>query len=101
MGKVKLELPSWIAAALDAGATGRLTLELEITGGATTVDALLKDLVVNYPGFQQTVFNPDTGHFNEQLNIVLNDRLLTSREVMQHKLSDGDKIALIPIYAGG
>ncbi len=98
---MQLKLPPWIAAALDAGASDWLTLEFEIKKGGTTIDALLKDLVANYPGFRETVFNPDTGHLNEQINVVLNDRLLSFQEVMQNRLTDGDNIVLIPIYTGG
>jgi len=100
MGRVRLELPSWVAAMLDAKVPGWLTLGKEI-GEDATIDDLLSSLVVTYPGFRQAVFNPDTGHLNDQINVVLNDRLLTFQEVTQTKLRDGDTIVLVPIYFGG
>ncbi len=100
MGKVRLKLPSWIAAMLGKKESDWLTLEKEIEEDATVSD-LLKSLVSTYPGFRQVVFNPDAGHLNDQLTVVLNDRLLTFQEVMQTKLADGDTIVLLPIYFGG
>ena len=85
---------------LDAKASGWLTLEKEIEEDTTTSD-LLSDLVATYPGFRQAVFNPDTGHLNDQMNVVLNDKPLTFLEVTQTKLIDGDTIVFLPIYYGG
>ncbi len=100
MGKVQIKLPPWIAAALGAGASDWLVLEIEIKKGAT-VDRLLNELVASYPGFRERVFNPDTGHLNEQLNVVLNGTLLTFREITKKKLAPGDNITLVPLYSGG
>ncbi len=100
MGRVRLKLPSWVAAMLDAKAPGWLTLEKEIEEDATISD-LLTSLVATCPGFRQAVFNPDTGHLNDQINVVLNDKLLTFQEMTQTKLRDGDTIVLVPIYYGG
>ncbi len=100
MGRVRLKLPSWIATMLDEKASDWLTLEKEIEEDATISD-LLTSLVATYPGFRQAVFNPDTGHLNDQINVVLNDKLLTFQEVTQTKLRDGDTIVLVPIYYGG
>ena len=100
MGRIRLKLPSWVAVMLDAKASGWLTLEKEIEED-TTISDLLSDLVVTYPGFRQAVFNPDTGHLNDQINVVLNDKLLNFREVTEKKLIDDDTIVLLPIYYGG
>ena len=100
MPKVTLELPSWIAAKLEAKSSGRLTLEKEITEG-TTINDFLMDMVVAYPGFREAVYNPDTGLPTEQVNFVLNGRLLTFQDMSQIKLTDRDTIILIPLYFGG
>ncbi len=100
MGKVCLELPSWVAVMLDAKVPGWLTVEKEIAEDATAI-SLLMSLVSTYPGFRQALFNPDTGHLNDQVNVILNDKLLTFQEVTQTKLRDGDTIMLVPIYFGG
>ncbi len=100
MSKVTLKLPSWIAAKIEAKSSGWLNLEKEVAEGATIIDVLM-GLVAVYPGFREAVYNPDTGLPTEQLNFVLNNRLLTFREVSQIRLNDGDIILLIPLYYGG
>ena len=40
-------------------------------------------MVTTYSGFRQAVYNPDTGLVNEQTSVVLNDCLLTFREISQ------------------
>ncbi|MFH0846670.1 MAG: MoaD/ThiS family protein [Chloroflexota bacterium] len=100
MAKVKLRLPSWIARMLDAKATGWLTLEKEMKDSAT-VDNLLMNLVATYPGFREAVFNPDTGGLNDQISVILNNKLLTFKEVSETRLKDGDTIVLLPLYYGG
>ena len=100
MHKVALKLPSWIAARLDANSSGWLTLEKEVAEG-TTINDFLMGMVVAYPGFREAVYNPDTGLPTEQVNFVLNGRLLNFREMSQIILTDGDTIVLIPLYYGG
>lgn len=100
MPMVTLKLPSWIASKLGAKSSGWLTLEKEVAEG-TTVNDFLMGMVAAYPGFREAVYNPDTGLPTEQVNFVLNDRLLTFREMTQIKLTNGDTIMLIPLYTGG
>ncbi len=100
MAKIKLRLPSWIAARLEAKSSGWLTLEKEVAADATIND-FLAGLVKTYPGFREAVYNPEAGLVNEQITVVLNDRLLTFQEISAVKLSDGDTIVLLPLYYGG
>ena len=100
MSKVTLKLPSWIAAKLEVKSSGWLTLEKEVAEG-TTINDFLMDMVVDYPGFREAVYNPDTGLPTEQVNFVLNDRLLTFQEMSKIRLTDRDTIILIPLYFGG
>ena len=100
MPRVKLKLPSWIATIIEAKASGWLTVEKDVADG-TTINDVLIDFITTYPGFREAVFNPDSGLPTEQLNFVLNSRLLTYQEVLHTKLSDGDTVVLIPIYFGG
>ena len=100
MIKIKLRLPSWIAANLKAESSGWLTLEKEVGEGSTISDCLT-DMVVTYTGFREAVYNPEAGLISEQVSVVLNDRLLNFQEILQNKLSDGDIIVFLPIYYGG
>jgi len=100
MNKIKLRLPSWIAAKLEVNSSGWLTLEKEV-GEDSTISDFLVSMVITYPGFRETVYNPDAGLVNEQINVVHNDRLLTFGEISRAKLNDGDTIVLLPLYYGG
>jgi molybdopterin converting factor small subunit len=100
VAKVRIRLPSHIARMLEPGTSGWLELEKEV-GAETTVSELLSGLVLTHPGFRQWVFNPDVGVVNEQVNVVLNDELLTFAEISQTRLADGDTLGLLPIYSGG
>ena len=100
MIKIKIRLSSWIAAKIEVDHSGWLTLEKEVGEGSTIRD-LLVGLVMTYPSLREAVYNPDTGLINERINVALNDHLLTSHEVLQAKLSDGDTVILLPSSWGG
>ncbi len=100
MPKVRLELQPWLATKLKVKSSDWLTLEQEVVEG-TTVNDFLISMAVSYPNFRDSVYNPGKGLVTEQINFVLNDRLLTFQEISQTRLTDGDTILIIPLYAGG
>ena len=100
MAGVRIRLPPHIANVLGAEGNSWLEVEREI-GPETTVLELLSSLVVTFPGFRESVFNPDVGLVNEQMNVVLNDELLTFAEISETKLAVNDMVTLLPIYSGG
>jgi len=100
MIKIKLKFSTWIAAKLEVENTGWLTLEREVGEGSTISD-VLEGLVMTYPGLREAVYKPDTGLVDEQINVALNDHFLTSREISQAKLSEGDALIFLPSYWGG
>lgn len=100
MAKVQVRLPPHIAQMLNPESSAWMVLEEEIQD-RKTVSCLLASLVANYPGFRETVYNPDAGVINEQIGIVLNDRLLTFEEISDTILKENDSITIIPLYYGG
>ncbi|MFC1985032.1 MoaD/ThiS family protein [Chloroflexota bacterium] len=100
MGKVQLKITPSLATTLDRQGTDWLTFEKEVGEGATIGD-LLTGLVASYKDFHKVAFDPDTGEISDQLNIVLNDSLLLFPDAMEAKLTDGDSVILLPVYAGG
>ena len=100
MGKVQLKIPPFFAYIMDSSASDWFVVEREI-GEETTVCGLLTDLALSNPGFREVVFNPDKGTISDQINIVLNQKLLNFPREMDTKLSDGDVITLLPMYSGG
>ena len=100
MGKVQLKVLPWIANMLNVQGPNWLTLEQEITEGATIGD-LLADLASNYTAFRKVVFNPDKREISGQVMIIINGSLLQFPDMTEAKLSDGDNIILMPVYSGG
>ena len=85
---------------LNAQGSDLVVIEKKI-GEESTIGDLLADLASSYTDFGKVVFNPDTGKVSDQVNVVLNNSLLQSPEVTEAKLSDGDSIIILPVYAGG
>jgi hypothetical protein len=100
MPLVTLKLPSWIAVKLGLKSSGWLSLETTVGENTCVVD-VLNQMVATYPGFRESVYNPDIGLPTEQVNFFLNNLLLNYRDLSRIKLSDGDVIILIPLYTGG
>lgn len=100
MVKVMVRLPPHIAQMLNPKLSSWLELEEEVKD-RTTVNNLLSYLVTNYPGFRETVYNPNAGEISDQIGVVLNDRLLTYRKITHTILKDNDVITIVPLYYGG
>ena len=100
MHTVELKLPSWVATSLDPEADGWLTVKKEVTTG-TTVSSMLDDMAAASKEFRETVYSPAVGLAYEQINVLLNETLLTHQEITQTQLKDGDRLLLLPVYFGG
>ena len=100
MGKVQLKIPPFFAYIMDSGASDWFVLEKEI-GNETTLCDLLTDLALSNSEFRKTIFNPDDGTISDQINIILNQKLLNFPREMKTQLSSGDVITLLPMYSGG
>ncbi len=100
MPRVQVKLPPHIAQMLNSESSEWMVLEEEIKDRITVIN-LLASLVVNYPGFRETVYNPNAGVINEQIGVILNGRLLTFEEISQTVLRENDSITIIPLYYGG
>ena len=95
---VHLEVVGWLVSAFGPY-SGRLKLEEAVSPG-TSLDQLLRFLARKYPGFKKAAFQPD-GSYNGLMNVVVNDRLLSTPSEQESPLQDGDTIVLVPAYAGG
>ena len=100
MGKVQLKIPPFFAYIMDPNASDWFVLEKEI-GGETTIRDFLTELASNNSEFRDVVFNPDEGTVSDQIDIVINQKLLDFTREMDIKLNDGDVVILLPVYAGG
>lgn len=102
MGRVRLEIMPSLASisTLNAHGSDWLTLEREMAEGSTIGD-LLAGLASGYTELHKVIFDAGTGKINEQLNVVLNNRLLPLTDMPKTKVNDGDKVILLPVYSGG
>ncbi|MBI2857911.1 MAG: MoaD/ThiS family protein [Chloroflexi bacterium] len=100
MGKVRLEIPDWMAKMLGKRGPGSMMIEKEFAEGET-IGSLLGELAQQYPNFRNAVYNPDLGEVSDQLVFVVNETLLQCQDVTAVKLKDGDRITLLPQFAGG
>jgi molybdopterin converting factor small subunit len=96
---VRMRFPS-IVFKTAGGSEGWVTVKRNVEDGAT-VAALLADLVATYPGFRESVYNPESGVVNEQIGVVLNGKLLTFSDISETRLSNNDEVLVQPIYSGG
>lgn len=71
--------------------------EVEVAGG--TVQAVLDDLIRQYPGLGPKLF--DNGKLRPYVNVFVNDEDIRYLEEMQTPVTDGTVVALIPAVAGG
>jgi molybdopterin converting factor small subunit len=100
MGKVQLKIPPFFAYIINPGASDWFVLERDI-GKETTIRDFLTDLALNNAEFRKVIFNPDIETLCDQIDIVLNQKLLNFPSEMDIKLNDGDVVLLLPVYAGG
>lgn len=100
MNRITLKIAPSLASILNTLATDWVILEKEMPDGATIGD-LLASLSSDCPGFRKVIFNPDTRTISDQVDVVLNDTLLTLPEVTGTRLKDRDNIILLTVYAGG
>ena len=100
MGKIQFKIPPFFAYIMHQGASDWFVLERAI-GKETTIRDLLTDLALSNSEFREAVFSPDEGTVSDQINIVLNQKLLNFPREMNTKLSDGDVAILLPMYSGG
>jgi molybdopterin converting factor small subunit len=100
MGKVIIKVPPFFASALDPDSSGWFIVETDVVE-KMTIRELLTGIAINNPVFRQTIFNPDDGNLNDQIDIVLNQKFLPFPHALETKLIDGDIIILLPVLSGG
>ena len=98
MPTVRIEFLSWMGEGL-ANKPLRL-LEHEVADGATLRDVLAA-LAAAYPPLAHRTYDPATDQVSEQVNLLVNDVLAAALSGLDTPLHDGDRITLLPAYAGG
>ncbi len=101
MVQVKVEFWMWSGKELgpdfESPTDQRATLNVCAADG-TTVRALFEELE-RYPMIKSKIFSNRT--FQPEINLALNSRVMGHDELYDRILTDGDKISVFPMYAGG
>jgi molybdopterin converting factor small subunit len=104
MSKVTIELWLWLGKELKCDfeqlSEMRSRREEEVKEG-TTIRALLESLAKRYPAIARDVFDLSERRAYPHVVINYNDRVLNPHMVHDQVLTNGDKVTLLPMYAGG
>ena len=97
---IKLQTYSWISLTLGKSAKPNRLFRKKVAAGTTLFDLFAK-LAARHPDFRDKVYNPATGVINEQILVIVNNRLVQARNFRQTELYDRDTITLSIVLAGG
>ena len=100
MARVELHVYPPLSYKMTSKRVGVLIVEQETGLGATLGDLLAKLESGDHEAWRD-IFDAQTGQIQPAIMTVLNDTLLSHSVVPQTPLSDGDKITLRIVYAGG
>lgn len=67
---------------------------------AQTVSEAMVELITTYPALKKHLFT-DEGDLRAYVNLFLNDEDIRHLDGIETKLSDGDRLMIIPSIAGG
>lgn len=104
MIRVKLEI--WLRLGKELGKDShklsdmRSVLEKEI-GDGITIRNFLNQLAENYQPIREKIFERGKSSFYPDVVVTLNDRVISPCELYDRILEDGDKITVLPMFAGG
>jgi hypothetical protein len=106
MIRVKVELWMWLGKELggdfQSPSEMRSVTEMEVERG-TGMQDLFEHLAHRHPAIAQKIYNPQTKKFYPNLSVIVTDKhdLIRPFGSETSVLNDGDRIKVLPIYAGG
>jgi molybdopterin converting factor small subunit len=104
MARVKLEIWMRLGKELgkdfDALSEMRSIWEEEVKDGITVRD-FFDDLANRYKPIREKIIGRGRSSFYPDVVATLNDRVITPSELFDRVLKDGDKITVLPMFAGG
>lgn len=66
-----------------------------------TIRQFLDSLARRYPPIAREIFNIQEGNLYSNIVVIHNDKVISPYIVHERILEDGDKITILPMYAGG
>ncbi len=97
---VSVEVLSWLRSRLGYPEAGRVVLSAEIDEGGTVGD-LLGRLASENAGFAKYVYDAADERLLDHVVVLLNGRALELAGGLGAPLSAGDRLVLLPAFAGG
>jgi molybdopterin converting factor small subunit len=97
---VKLQMYAWIASSIGEEDRAGQMIEKKFRAGATLAE-FLTDLAKKHTGFGEFVFDPATGSMNDEVVIILNNKMIQYSNFKDTVLNDQDTITFSPVLVGG
>lgn len=104
MNRVMIEIWLWLGKELGgdfASPSEMRSMREESVEEGTTIRQLLDNLAGRYPPIAQCVFDTKTKRLLPHIVVNYNDRVISPHIVHDQVLKNGDKVTILPIYAGG
>ncbi len=104
MNRVIIEIWLWLGKELGgdfASPSEMRSMREESVEEGTTIRQLLDNLAGRYPPIAQYVFETKTKTLLPHIVVNYNDRVISPHIVHDQVLKNGDKVTILPIYAGG
>ncbi len=104
MNRVTVEIWLWLGEELGddfASPSEMRSMREERVEEGTTIRQLLDNLADRYPPIAQSVFDAEAKRLLPHIVVNYNDRVISPHIVHDQVLKDGDKITILPVYAGG
>jgi molybdopterin converting factor small subunit len=104
--RVQIEMWAWLGEKLggdfESPSEMRSVAALEVEEGLTVID-LFERLAPRYPLIAEKVFNRRRKKFYPALNVIVTrqGQMVSPFNIEENRLKDGDKITVMPLYAGG
>jgi molybdopterin converting factor small subunit len=104
MNQVTIELCLWLEQELEGDleplSEMRSMIRERVENGITGLQ-LLNRLGRRISLFAREVFDPENNRLNPNVVLIYNDRVISYYEFYEEVINDGDKITVLPRYAGG
>lgn len=103
---VQIEIWVWLGEKLggdfQSSSEMRSVTALAVEEGLTVID-LFERLAARYPLLEEKVFKRRSRKFFPTLSVIVTHqgKLISPFNIEENKLKDGDKITVMPLYAGG
>jgi molybdopterin converting factor small subunit len=97
---IKMQLYSWISSTIGEENNAESLVEKKIKAGSTLAD-FFAGLAETFPRFHDFVYNPDDGSVNDEVVIILNNKLVQFSSSRNTVMQDQDTITLSPVLVGG